>query len=335
VVDAVSGAQLSVEGLQKRFPARGGHRVAVDGVSFAVRPGETLAIVGESGSGKSTVARIVLRLLDANAGTVHLDGDDITRLRGRALRRRRGRMQIVFQDPYSSLDPRMTVQATVAEPLRIAGRRNEVRTRVAEVLELVGLGRELCDRYPHELSGGQRQRVGIARALVLEPELLVLDEPVSALDGSVQAQILNLLVDLQTRLGLTYLLISHDLSVVRHVADRVAVMHLGRIVETGATEAVFASPQHPYTQALLSASPEPDPAAERDRQRIVLRGDLLDATDLPTGCRFRTRCWRATDKCAAVDPALESVPGQPPDHQVACLHPGPDAASMEPINWPG
>jgi peptide/nickel transport system ATP-binding protein/oligopeptide transport system ATP-binding protein len=318
----MSGALLDVEGLVKRFPARGGHRVAVDGVSFRVMPGETLAIVGESGSGKSTVARILLRLVDANAGTVRLGGDDITRLRGRALRRRRGRMQIVFQDPYSSLDPRMTVQAIVAEPLWIAGRRHEVPARVAEVLELVALGPELRDRYPHELSGGQRQRVGIARALALEPELLVLDEPVSALDSSVQAQILNLLGDLQTRLGLTYLLISHDLAVVRHAADRVAVMHLGRIVEIGPTEALFASPQHPYTQALLSASPEPDPVAERTRQRIVLRGDLLDATTVPSGCRFRARCWKATDECARVDPGLMAIAGLPVDHQAACLHPG-------------
>jgi oligopeptide/dipeptide ABC transporter ATP-binding protein len=318
----VTGALLEAHGLVKRFPARGGHRVAVDGVSFTLMPGETLAIVGESGSGKSTLARIVVRLLDANAGTVRLGGDDITRLRGRALRRRRSRMQIVFQDPYSSLDPRMTVQTIVAEPLRIAGRRREARSRVAQVLDLVGLGPELCDRYPHELSGGQRQRVGIARALVLEPELLVLDEPVSALDSSVQAQILNLLGELQTRLGLTYLLISHDLAVVRHVADRIAVMHLGRIVETGPTEAVFASPQHPYTQALLSASPEPDPVAERTRQRIVLRGDLLDATTLPSGCRFRTRCWKATEECAGRDPGLTAIAGLPADHEAACLYPG-------------
>ncbi len=294
-------------------------------MSFTVAAGETLAIVGESGSGKSTVARIVLRLLDPTAGRVVLDGDDITKVRGRALRRVRPRMQIVFQDPYSSLDPRMTVQATVAEPLRVAGRRSEVATRVREVLDLVGLGPELCDRYPHELSGGQRQRVGIARALVLSPELLVLDEPVSALDSSVQAQILNLLVDLQARLGLTYLFISHDLAVVRHVADRVAVMHLGRIVETAPTEALFAAPSHPYTQALLSASPEPDPEVERQRRRIVLRGDLLDASDVPAGCRFRPRCWKATDECAATDPALTVLGGGEPGparHQAACLHPG-------------
>ena len=315
---------LAVEELVQRFPARGGHRVAVDGVSFTVTAGETLAIVGESGSGKSTVARIVLRLLDPTGGRVVLDGDDITKVRGRALRRVRPRMQIVFQDPYSSLDPRMTVQATVAEPLRVAGRRGEVSTRVREVLDLVGLGPELCDRYPHELSGGQRQRVGIARALVLSPELLVLDEPVSALDSSVQAQILNLLVALQKRLGLTYLFISHDLAVVRHVADRVAVMHLGRIVETAPTEALFVAPAHPYTQALLSASPEPDPEVERQRRRIVLRGDLLDATEVLSGCRFRPRCWKATDECAATDPALAVLGGGEPGparHQAACHHP--------------
>jgi len=315
---------LEVEGLLQRFAARGGHRLAVDGVSFTVQPGETLAIVGESGSGKSTVARIVLRLLDPNAGRVVLDGEDITRVKGRALRRVRPRMQIVFQDPYSSLDPRMTVRATVAEPLRVAGRRGEVGARVSEVLDLVGLGPELADRYPHELSGGQRQRVGIARALVLSPELLVLDEPVSALDSSVQAQILNLLVDLQRRLGLTYLFISHDLAVVRHVADRVAVMHLGRIVETAPTESLFAAPAHPYTQALLSASPEPDPELERQRRRIVLRGDVLDATEVTSGCRFRSRCWKATVECATTDPALTVLGGGEPSparHQAACLHP--------------
>jgi peptide/nickel transport system ATP-binding protein/oligopeptide transport system ATP-binding protein len=303
----------------KRFPARGGRDLlAVDGVSFSVMPGETLGIVGESGSGKSTVARLVLRLLDANAGVVRVDGDDVTRLRGRGLRALRSRVQIVFQDPFSSLDPRMTARAIVAEPLRVAGRRGEIATRVPEVFELVGLGPEHRDRYPHELSGGQRQRIGIARALVLEPELLVLDEPVSALDGSIQAQILNLLVDLQARLGLSYVFISHDLAVVRHVADRIAVMHLGRIVETATAEHLFAAPAHPYTQALLSASPEPDPVTERERRRIVLRGDLPDPADLPSGCRFRTRCWKATDQCAAEDPPLVA---RGDGHAVACWHP--------------
>jgi oligopeptide/dipeptide ABC transporter ATP-binding protein len=311
---------LEAEGLVKRFTARGGRDlVAVDDVSFSVMPGETLGIVGESGSGKSTVARLVLRLLDVNGGAVRVDGADVTRLRGRALRALRSRVQIVFQDPYSSLDPRMTARAIVSEPLRVAGRRREIATRLPEVFELVGLGPEHRDRYPHELSGGQRQRIGIARALVLDPELLVLDEPVSALDGSIQAQILNLLVDLQVRLGLAYVFISHDLAVVRHVADRIAVMHLGRIVETATAEELFREPLHPYTQALLSASPDPDPVTERERQRIVLRGDLPDPTDAPSGCTFRTRCWKATDQCAAADPPLSPEGAA---HPVACWHPG-------------
>ena len=316
----VSTPLLEAEGLVKRFPARGGRDLlAVDAVSFSVMPGETLGIVGESGSGKSTVARLVLRLLDVNGGAVLVDGEDVTRLRGRALRALRSRVQIVFQDPYSSLDPRMTARAIVSEPLRIAGRRSEIATRVPEVFELVGLGPEHRDRYPHELSGGQRQRIGIARALVLDPELLVLDEPVSALDGSIQAQILNLLVDLQARLGLAYVFISHDLAVVRHVADRIAVMHLGRIVETATAEELFRTPLHPYTQALLSASPDPDPVTERERRRIVLRGDLPDPTDAPSGCSFRTRCWKATEQCAAAEPPLS---GEGRAHLVACWHPG-------------
>ena len=226
--------------------------------------------MGESGSGKSTVARLVVRLLEPSKGSIRVDGDDISHLSRRALRSMRRRVQIVFQDPYSSLDPRMTARAIVAEPLKIAGRSREIAARVPEVLALVGLGPEHEGRYPHELSGGQRQRIGIARALVVEPEVLVLDEPVTALDGSIQAQILNLLARLQAELGLSYLFIAHDLAVVRHLADRVAVMHLGRIVETAPTEELFHAPLHPYTQALLSASPIPDPAQERERQRIVL-----------------------------------------------------------------
>jgi peptide/nickel transport system ATP-binding protein/oligopeptide transport system ATP-binding protein len=292
---------------------------AVDDVSFALESGETLGVVGESGSGKTTVARLVVRLLEPTKGAIRIDGADISHLSRRALRSMRRRVQIVFQDPYSSLDPRMTARAIVAEPLRIAGRSNEIKTRVPEVFSLVGLGREQERRYPHELSGGQRQRVGIARALVVQPELLVLDEPVTALDGSIQAQILNLLAQLQSELGLAYLFIAHDLAVVRHLADRVAVMHLGRIVETAPTEALFHAPLHPYTQALLSASPIPDPAQERERQRIVLRGEVPDAIDPPSGCHFRTRCWKAQEDCA--QPPGPDLIERGQGHPVACLFP--------------
>jgi ABC-type glutathione transport system ATPase component len=249
---------LAVDGLTKHFRGAGPTVVrAVDGVSFGIGRGETLGLVGESGSGKSTVARLVLRLLEADAGSIRFDGVDVVGLRRRALRRTRRRLQIVFQDPYSSLDPRMSVRAIVAEPLRIA-RAGDVDARVREVLTLVGLDADHATRFAHELSGGQRQRVAIARALALEPELLVLDEPVSALDSSIQAQILNLLAELQARLGLTYLFIGHDLAVVRHVADRIAVMQRGAIVETAPTEQLFSAPEHPYTRALLAAAPHPE-----------------------------------------------------------------------------
>jgi oligopeptide/dipeptide ABC transporter ATP-binding protein len=323
---------LEVDGLVKQFAARGGSVRAVDDVSFCLAPGETLGVVGESGSGKSTLARLLVRLLDPTSGTIRLDGSDVAHLRRRAVRAMRRRMQIVFQDPYSSLDPRMSVRAIVAEPLRIAHRRRDVGRRVPEVLSLVGLGPEHEARYPYELSGGQRQRVGIARALAVEPEILVLDEPVTALDGSIQAQILNLLSRLQQELGLAYVFIAHDLSVVRHLADRVAVMHLGRIVETAPTEVLFATPAHPYTQALLSASPVPDPEAERVRRRIVLAGELPDAHDPPSGCHFRTRCWKATEECAhEPPPALED---RGVGHAVACWHPDRPSEVIDPPEPP-
>jgi peptide/nickel transport system ATP-binding protein len=314
-------ALLELRGVAVHFrSARGGPDVrAVDGVDLSVDVGETVGLVGESGCGKSTLARAAARLVPVTTGSVTFEGADITAIEGRDLRRVRRRIRVVFQDPYGSLNPRTKVGDIVARPLQIhrTHRGSARRRRVEELLELVGLDPSVHDRRPRQFSGGQRQRIAIARALAPDPKLVVLDEPVSALDVSIQAQVLSLLRRLQEELGVSYLFISHDLAVVRHVADRIAVMYLGRIVEVGGRDDVFARPKHPYTHALLSAVPEPDPLRRAARRRIRLRGDPPDPSAPPSGCRFRTRCWKAEERCEVEEPTLAGAAG----HLVACHHP--------------
>ncbi|MFJ7045810.1 ABC transporter ATP-binding protein [Streptomyces sp. NPDC101112] len=319
---------LKVEGLVKHFPLKKGllqRQVgavkAVDGIDFEVRRGETLGVVGESGCGKSTMGRLITRLLEPSGGRIEFDGQDITHLNTSGMRPLRRDVQMIFQDPYGSLNPRHTIGTIVSAPFKLQGVEPEggVKKEVQRLLELVGLNPEHYNRYPHEFSGGQRQRIGIARALALKPRMVVADEPVSALDVSIQAQVVNLMDDLQDELGLTYVIIAHDLSVVRHVSDRIAVMYLGKIVELADRDALYQSPMHPYTKALLSAVPIPDPRRRGAKsERILLKGDVPSPISPPSGCRFHTRCWKATEVCRTTEPPLaELKPGQ----RVACHHP--------------
>ena len=315
---------LRLEGLKKYFPiTRGvfqrhvGDVKAVDGVSFDIYRGETLGLVGESGCGKSTTGRTILQLYRPTAGQIFLDGVDLATLKGGKLREIRQRMQMIFQDPYASLNPRMTVGSIIGEPMDIFGTagRQDKKRRVEELLKVVGLNPYFASRYPHEFSGGQRQRIGIARALALQPDFIVCDEPIAALDVSIQAQVVNLLEQLQADFGLTYLFIAHDLSMVRHISDRVAVMYLGKIVELTDRDALYMDPLHPYTQALLSAVPIPDPVIEEQRQRIILEGDVPSPANPPVGCNFNTRCPVAIDTCFEVEPEFKATTA---GHWVAC-----------------
>ncbi len=317
---------LRVEGLKMHFPITDGIILqrqvgqvkAVDGLDFTVRRGETLGLVGESGCGKSTTGRAILQLYRPTAGHVYYENTDLTTLSGEGLRKQRRKMQMIFQDPYASLNPRMTVGTIIGEPLQVHGMANgkERQERVQELLRVVGLNAYYINRYPHEFSGGQRQRIGIARALAVNPDFIVADEPISALDVSIRAQVINLMEDLQAEFGLTYLFIAHDLSVVRHIADRVAVMYLGKMVELADRNELYENPLHPYTKALLSAVPIPDPLAEARRERIILQGDVPSPIKPPSGCRFHTRCPIAIAACSEVDPPFEE---KAPGHWAACI----------------
>ena len=341
---------LEVGGLVKHYPLTQGVLFkkqvgavkAVDGVDFTLHKGETLGIVGESGCGKSTVAKMLVHLERPTQGLIKYKGEDITKLSGKALKSVRRNIQMVFQDPYTSLNPRMTVGDIIGEPYEIhpeAAPRGDRRRKVQELLDVVGLNPEYINRYPHQFSGGQRQRIGIARGLALRPEIIVADEPVSALDVSVQAQVINLMARLQSEFKLSYVFIAHDLSIVRHISDRVGVMYLGRIVEIGRDAQIYDHPTHPYTQALLSAVPVPDPEARDRRERVILAGDVPSPTNVPSGCRFRTRCWKAEDRCArevpplAVPPRLRALSG-PEAHDSAC-HFAAVAAAAAQGNGPG
>jgi oligopeptide/dipeptide ABC transporter ATP-binding protein len=326
--EATGTTLIDVKGLKVHFPIKGGilsrtvaHVKAVDGVDLSIRRGETLGLVGESGCGKSTTGRAILQLIQPTAGSVKLNGTELTTLPAEEIRKKRSEMQMVFQDPYGSLSPRFTIGQIIAEPLQNfkKGTANEIKDEVARLLEVVGLNPFFVNRFAHEFSGGQRQRIGIARALALRPSFIVADEPVSALDVSIQAQVLNLMEDLQTQFGLTYLFVAHNLSVVKHISDRVAVMYLGRVAELSDSEELYEMPLHPYTQALLSAIPVPDPETELRRKRIILEGDVPSPVNPPPGCNFHPRCWKAQQICREVVPPLEK---KQPNHWAACHFPG-------------